>query len=292
MRSGFVAIVGRPNVGKSTLLNAIVGQKVAITTPVPQTTRHAIRAVLHQPELQIVFVDTPGMHKPKTLLGSRLNEVARQTLSGVDVIVFLVDGQAGIGRGDEFIANLVRDVGTPVIAAVSKVDTIARAKQLPLLAKLESLGTWEEIVPISSVSGENVDRLVELVAKRLDEGPPYFPEGQVSDQTTEQLVAEIIREKAITLMREEVPHSIAVVVEEIVPGESEGVQVVRATLYVERDSQKGIVIGRGGSVLREIGTAARTELQLILGSQVFLDLRVKLSKEWQRDPKKLGRLGY
>ena len=300
MRSGFCAIVGRPNVGKSTLLNAIVGQKVAITTPVPQTTRHAIRAVLHRDasepdagdDLQIVFVDTPGMHKPKTLLGTRLNEVARGTLSNVDVIVFLVDGQAGVGRGDQFIANLLREVQTPVIACVSKVDAFAKPKQLPTLASLDQLGEWDEIVPISSVSGENVDILIDLIAQRMPEGPPYFPQGQVSDQSTEQLVSEIIREKAITLMREEVPHSIAVVVDEILPGEKEGVKVVSATLFVERDSQKGIVIGRGGTVLKEIGSAAREELQPVLGAQVFLDLRVKLSKEWQRDPKKLERLGY
>ena len=299
MRSGFCAIVGRPNVGKSTLLNAIVGQKVAITTPVPQTTRHAIRAVLHrdaaaegEEDLQIVFVDTPGMHKPKTLLGTRLNEVARGSLSNVDVIVFLVDGQAGVGRGDQFIANLLKEVHTPVIACVSKVDAFAKSKQLPTLAALNQLGEWAEIVPVSSVSGENVDVLIDLIATRMPEGPPYFPQGQVSDQPTEQLVSEIIREKAITLMREEVPHSIAVVVEEITAGEKEGVKVVSATLFVERDSQKGIVIGRGGAVLKEIGSEAREELQPVLGAQVFLDLRVKLSKEWQRDPKKLERLGY
>ena len=292
MRSGLCALVGRPNVGKSTLLNAIVGEKVAITAAVPQTTRHAIRGILHREDLQIVFVDTPGMHKPKTLLGSRLNEVSRDTLSGVDVIVFLVDGKAGVGRGDRFIAELLADVQTPTFAVVNKVDAYAKAKVLPQLQQVAALGEWDEIVPISAVAGDNVDTLVDLIAARMPEGPPYFPEGQVSDQTQEQLFGELIREKAIRLMHEEVPHSIAVAIEEIAPGESEGVVAVTATLFVERDSQKGIVIGKGGSVLRDIGSQAREEMQAILGTRVFLDLRVKLFKEWQRDPRKLQRLGY
>jgi GTPase len=292
MHSGFCAIVGRPNVGKSTLINAIVGQKVAITTPVPQTTRHAIRAILHRDDLQIVFLDTPGLHKPKTLLGNRLNEVARGSFADVDCVVFLVDGADQIGRGDEFIAGLLADVATTKIAVVNKIDKLRKEQQLPQLARVGELGEWDEIVPVSAATGAGVETLVGLIAERMPEGPPYFPEGQVSDQPTEQLVAEIIREKAITLMREEVPHSIAVVVEEIAPGESEGVQAVHAILYVERDSQKGIVIGKKGAVLRDIGARARAELELILGTRVYLDLRVKLMKEWQRDPKKLQRLGY
>jgi GTP-binding protein Era len=293
MRSGFCSIVGRPNVGKSTLLNALVGRKIAITTPVPQTTRHLLRAVLHRPDAQVVFVDTPGMHKPKTLLGARLNEAARSTLSGVDVIVLVVDGQAGIGRGDEFVAALLTAVPTPVIAVLNKVDLMGRAgAQLPQLARLAELGRWDDIVPTSAATGEQVSLLADLIVARLPEGPAYFPHDQVTDQTPEQLAAEIIRERVITLMREEVPHSIAVTVEEIAPGASEGVLTVAATVYVERESQKGIVIGRGGAVLREIGSRARRELELLLGSRVYLDLRVKLSKEWQRDPRKLERLGY
>lgn len=294
MRSGFVSIVGRPNVGKSTLLNAIVGQKVAITTTVPQTTRHAIRAVLHREDdgVQVVFVDTPGLHKPKTLLGSRLNEVAREALSGVDLVVFLVDGDRGVGRGDAYIAELLGKADTPVIAAVNKVDRIRRERQLPQIAALDELGDWEEIVPLSAATGAGVATLVDLIVARMPEGPAYFPAGQVTDQPRERLVAEIIREKALTVMREEVPHSIAVVVDEIVPGEREGVTVVYATLYVERDSQKAIVIGKGGEMLKGIGTRAREELALVLGTRVHLDLRVKLAKEWQRDPKALARLGY
>lgn len=300
MRSGFAAIVGRPNVGKSTLLNAIVGTKIAITTPVPQTTRHAIRGVLHRrgsgepapDDIQVVFVDTPGLHKPKTVLGTRLNDVARGALSGVDCIAFLVDGSQQIGRGDAFIAGLLADVPSSVIAVVNKIDRISRERQLPQLQALSQLGDFDEIVPVSAATGDGVDTLVDLICARMPEGPAYFPDGQVTDQPIERLVAEIIREKAITLMREEVPHSIAVVVEEMGPGESEGVTAVQAFLYVERETQKGIVIGHGGTVLRQIGARAREELELVLGTRVWLDLRVKLAKEWQRDPRLLERLGY
>jgi GTP-binding protein Era len=298
MRSGFVALVGRPNVGKSTLLNALVGEKVAITTPVPQTTRHAVRGVLHRQGdgeddgVQVVFVDTPGLHKPKTLLGSRLNDVARGSLSNVDLIIFLVDGSQQIGRGDRFIAGLLADVETPVFAVLNKIDAFGKKRQLPQLQHLASIGDFAEIIPLSAVTGDGVDLLERLVVQRMPEGPPYFPAGQVSDQTPEQLVAELVREKAITMMREEVPHSIAVLVEEMGPGESEDVTAIAATVYVERDSQKGIVIGKGGTVLRDIGAQARKELEVVLGNRVFLELRVKLMKEWQRDAKKLERLGY
>ena len=292
MRSGFCAIVGRPNVGKSTLLNALVGQKVAITTPVPQTTRHAVRGVLHRADAQVVFVDTPGLHKPKTLLGTRLNDVARGTLSGVDVVLFVVDGASGLGRGDEFVATLLGQVDTPRIAVLNKVDAFGRKQQLPMLARLAQLADFEEVAPISAATGEQVELVADLIVARMPEGPAYFPEGQVSDQTLEQLAAEVIREKAITLMREEVPHSIAVVVEELGPGTSPGVTAISATLYVERETQKGIVIGKGGAVLRDVGAQARAELEVVLGTRVFLDVRVKLSKEWQRDPRKLERLGY
>lgn len=292
MRSGFCSIVGRPNVGKSTLLNALVGQKVAITTAVPQTTRHATRGVLHRDDAQVVFVDTPGLHKPKTLLGSRLNEVARAALSGVEVVVLVVDGATRIGRGDAFIAGLLAEVDRPRIAVLNKIDRLGRDAQLPQLARLAELGDWDEVVPVSAATGANVVTLADLIVARLPEGPAFFSRDQVSDQPQEQRVAEVIREKAITLMREEVPHSIAVVVDELTPGESEGTLVVAATIYVERESQKGIVIGKGGAVLRSIGTRAREELELVLGAVLYLDLRVKLMKEWQRDPKKLQRLGY
>ncbi|MGI8575158.1 MAG: GTPase Era [Egibacteraceae bacterium] len=292
MRSGFCSIVGRPNVGKSTLLNALVGQKIAITTPVPQTTRHALRGVLHGDGVQVVFVDTPGLHKPKTLLGNRLNDVARGALAHVDLVVFVVDGAAGLGRGDAFVAGLLRDAHAPVIAVLNKVDGFSRARQLPRLEQLAGLGEWDEIVPVSATQGEGVGTLSALIQARMPDGPPYFPPEQVSDQPIEVVLAELIREQAIVRMREEVPHSVAVVVNEISPGASEGVQVVDATVYVERDSQKGIVIGRGGGVLKEIGAQARPGLETLLGTRVYLELRVKLMKEWQRDPKALQRLGY
>ena len=291
-RSGFCAIVGRPNVGKSTLLNALVGTKVAITTPVPQTTRHAIRGILHRDDAQVVFVDTPGLHKPKTLLGTRLNDTARQALSAVDAVLFLVDGAAGVGRGDAFVAELLADVGAPVVAVLNKVDRLPRAQQLPRLQALAELGSWEEVVPASAARGEQVDLIADLLVARMPEGPAWFPEDEVTDQPLEQLLGEVIREKALVLMREEVPHSIAVVIQEVVPGDAGDVQVVHATLYVERDSQKGIVIGKGGAVLKQIGTKARPELALLLGSRVHLDLRVKLAKEWQRDTRALDRFGY
>ena len=293
MRSGFVAVVGRPNVGKSTLVNAIVGEKIAITTPVPQTTRHAVRGVLHGDDVQVVFLDTPGLHKPRTTLGNRLNEVARASLRDVDLVLFLVDGTAGIGSGDRFIAELLRDVSPPVFAVLNKIDaTGGPQRDLPQLQRLDALGDFAEIVPVSATTGRGLDELVSLITARMPEGPPYFPSGQVSDQEPEQLVAEIIREKVIVQMREEVPHSIAVLVEEMGPGESEGVTAIAATIFTERESQKGIVIGKGGHGLAEVGTRAREELELILGTRVYLDLRVKLLKEWQRDPKHLERLGY
>ena len=292
MRSGFCAIVGRPNVGKSTLLNAVVGRKIAITTSVPQTTRSAVRGVRHGPDHQIVFVDTPGLHKPRTLLGSRLNALARQTLTDVDVVVLVVDGKAGIGSGDRFVARLLADIPTPAIAVLNKVDALRPAAQLPALAALAELADFDEVVPISALEGDQVDVLVDLIVARLPEGPAYYPPQQVTDAGVEQQVAERIREAAITRMREEVPHSIAVVVDEIAPGEAEDLQVVSATLYVERDSQKGIVIGRRGSVLRDIGAQARPEVESVLDTRVYLDLRVGLLREWQRDPKALQRLGW
>ena len=305
MRSGFTSIVGRPNVGKSTLVNALVGQKVAITTPVPGTTRHAIRGVAHRSaeatggdddaqgdDVQVVFVDTPGLHKPQTVLGSRLNEVARDHLGGVDLIVFMVDAAAKIGAGDRFVAGLLADVATPVIAVANKIDRIGKGAQLQALAALDELGEFDEIVPVAAATGDGLEVLERLIVDRMPEGPAYFPPDMVSDQPLERVVAEIIREKAIVRMREELPHSVAVLVSEMGPGRSEDVTAVEAVIYVERDSQKGIVIGDGGTVLREIGAAARRELELVLGGRVWLDLRVKLMKEWQRDPKALERLGY
>ncbi|WP_108664899.1 GTPase Era [Euzebya rosea] len=290
--SGVCAIVGRPNVGKSTLLNAIIGEKVAITTRIPQTTRHAIRGILTREDVQIVFVDTPGVHKPKTLLGSRLNDIAQASLSGVDVAVLVVDGAKGIGTGDAFMADLVSGLGVPIIGVLNKVDRIGKDAQLPAIAALAELADFDEIVPVSARRGEQVEVLTDLIAARMPEGPALYPAEMVTDSEEAQRVAEIVREKAMVVMREEVPHSIAVTVEEMGPGRSENVTAIFASIYVERDSQKGMVIGRQGAVLAQIGTDARPELEALLGTKVYLDLRVKISKEWQRDPKKLDKLGY
>ena len=291
-RSGFCALVGRPNVGKSTLLNALVGTPVAITTPVPQTTRHAVRGVLHGDGLQVVFVDTPGLHKARTLLGDRLNDVARDALGDVDVVLFVVDGAGGVGTGDRFVARLLEPYAERTIAVVNKVDRIGRARQLPAIAAVAELGAWSEVVPVSARDGEGVDVVRDLIVARLPEGPPYFPPEQVTDQSIVQRVAELVREQAIIRMREEVPHSVAVLVEELLPGSREDLTVVHATVFVERDSQKGIVIGHHGAVLRDIGSTARPRIEALLGTDVYLDLRVKLLKDWQGNPRALDRLGY
>jgi GTP-binding protein Era len=291
-RSGFCSIVGRPNVGKSTLLNALVGTPVAIATPVPQTTRHAVRGVLHDDGLQVVFVDTPGLHKARTLLGSRLNDVAREAVGDVDVLLFVVDGAGGVGTGDRFVAGLLEPYADRTIAVVNKVDRMSRAEQLPAIAALADLGQWAEIVPVSARSGDGVSVVRDLIIERLPEGPPYFPPEQVTDQTPEHRVAELVREQAIIRMREEVPHSVAVLVDEMLPGSREDLTVIHATVYVERASQKGIVIGHHGAVLRDIGAGARPQIERLLGTDVYLDLRVKLLKEWQGNPRALDRLGY
>jgi GTP-binding protein Era len=291
-RSGFCAIVGRPNVGKSTLLNALVGTPVAIATPVPQTTRHAVRGVLHDDGVQVVFVDTPGLHKARTLLGSRLNDVARDAFSDVDVLLFVVDGAGGIGTGDRFVAGLLAPYAERTITVLNKVDRMTPAEQLPAIAALADLGDWAEIVPVSARSGEAVALVRDLIVARLPEGPPYFPPEQVTDQTPEHRVAELIREQAIIRMREEVPHSVAVLVDELLPGSRDDLTVIHATVYVERESQKGIVIGHHGAVLRDIGASARPGIERLLGTDVYLDLRVKLLKDWQGNPRALDRLGY
>jgi GTPase len=291
-RSGFCAIVGRPNVGKSTLLNALVGVPVAITTPVPQTTRHAVRGVLHDHGLQVVFVDTPGLHKARTLLGTRLNDVARDASSDVDVSLLVVDGAGGIGRGDRFVAGLLTDHADRTIVAINKIDRMPKAAQLPAIAAMAELGDWAEIVPVSARTGEGVPVVRDLIVERMPVGPPYFPPEQITDQTVEQRVAELVREQAIIRMREELPHSVAVVVEEMLPSDGGDVTVIHATIYVERESQKGIVIGHHGGVLRDIGTHARPQIERVLDTRVYLDLRVKLLKDWQGNPRALDRLGY
>ena len=290
-RSGFVAIVGRPNVGKSTLVNALVGRKVAIVSDKPQTTRRDIRAVLTAPEYQIVFTDTPGFHKPRTLLGTRLNELVGEATKSVDAVVVVVDAAAGVGTGDAFVfERQVKPTGAPAFCAVNKIDATRKHGEVPQLAAAAALGDFAEIVPVSAKTGSGVRHLLELLVDRLPEGPAYYPAGEVTDQPLEVRLAEIVREKALAVTRQEVPHSIAVVVDELEP--EDGLLKVHASLIVERESQKGIVIGKGGETLKTIGTRAREDMELLVGSKVFLDLRVKVLKEWQRDPKALQRLGF
>ncbi|MEX2203425.1 MAG: GTPase Era [Actinomycetota bacterium] len=290
-RSGFVAVVGRPNVGKSTLVNSLVGRKVAIVSDKPQTTRHDARAVLTTDGYQIVFTDTPGFHKPRTLLGTRLNDLVGQATQGVDAIVMVVDAKDGIGRGDAFVyERRVRPVGVPAFCAVNKLDLLRHREEVPQLQAAADLGDFEEIVPVSAKTARGVGMLRDLLLEHLPEGPAYYPDGEFTDQPLDIRLAEIVREKALAVTRQEVPHSIAVMVEELEEGE--GLTKVHASLIVERDSQKGIVIGKGGETLKTIGTRAREEMELVLGRKVFLDLRVKVLKEWQRDPKALQRLGF
>jgi GTPase len=291
-RSGVATVVGRPNVGKSTLVNALVGQKVAIVSDKPQTTRTGIRAILTRDDAQVVFTDTPGFHKPRTPLGSRLNDAVSVAVSGVDVVLHVVDARAGVGRGDAFVyERQVASVGaTARFCVVNKIDGLDHHQLVPQLAAAGELGSYDEIIPVSARAGTGVDELRDLVIERIPEGPPLFPDGSVTDQPLEVRLAELVREQALGVTRQEVPHSIAVVVEEI--EREEGLTRLHATLIVERDSQKGIVIGKGGDTLKSIGTRARQEMELLLGTRVYLDLRVKVLKEWQRDPKALDRLGF
>jgi GTP-binding protein Era len=296
LKSGVVGVVGRPNVGKSTLVNALVGQKVAIVSDVPQTTRTRIRGILNLPDAQVVFADTPGFHKPRTRLGDRLNRVVGESIADVDVLLMVVDGAAGVGRGDGFVyRRQVASLRMPKILVLNKIDRMPHEKIVKQLAAAQALGDFDEILPVSAKAGTGMDELRELILARLPEGPALFPGGEVTDQTLEHRIGEIIREKAIHETREEIPHSIAVVIESIEPPEpdaEDGVTKISALVLVERASQKGMVIGKGGAMLKTVGTRAREELEALLGTRVYLELRVKVQREWQRDDAALTRLGY
>jgi GTP-binding protein Era len=290
-RSGFVTLVGRPNVGKSTLINRLVGQKVSIVSDRPQTTRNQIRGVLGLPGAQAVFIDTPGIHKPRTELGRRLNQRSLETLGAVDVVCFLVEANAPIGAGDRFIAETMTRLSTPVMLVLNKVDAATPAQIASHLAEAAAtLGDFDAYVPLSASTGEGTEILVAEILPRLPPGPRYYPDDVVSDQPDVFLAAEIVREKLLARAREELPHSLAVTVEEI--EERHDLLAIRAVIRVERDSQKAIVIGKGGSVLKEAGTEARTELEALLGARVHLETHVKVDKDWQRRPDRLDRLGY
>ena len=292
MRSGFVAIVGRPNTGKSTLINALVGQKVAITSHHPNTTRTAIRGILNDPEFQAVLVDTPGFHKPRTLLGKRLNEVVSENLESVDLILMTLPANEDSGAGDEQIIDQIRNSSAKKIAVVTKIDTVSK-EQMPLrLLKVGELANWDEVVPVSSIKELQIDVLKGLIKKYLPEGPKYYPEDRTTDQSNEQLICELIREAAIQQLREELPHSVAVTIDEFKEREGVALFDIHATIHVERDSQRGILLGHKGESLKSIGIRSRAEIEKLLGSKCFLGLHVKVSKDWQRDPKSLERLGY
>ena len=295
--SGFVCFVGRPNTGKSTLMNALVGAKVAITSNRPQTTRHAIRGIVHRDDFQIVLVDTPGLHRPRTLLGKRLNDLVRDTYSEVDVIGLCIPVDEPIGTGDRWIVQQIGAVAprTALVVVVTKIDKVPKAKVVEQLAAVGELvgDAAADIVPVSAVTGDQIDVLIEVLAGKLPPGPAFYPEGELTDEPEEVLMAELIREAALEGVRDELPHSLAVVIDEVSPRpDRDDLIDVHAILYVERDSQKGIVIGKGGARLRNVGTAARTQIEKLLGTKIYLDLRVKIAKNWQRDPKQLGRLGF
>ncbi|MFT4052197.1 MAG: GTPase Era [Microbacterium sp.] len=298
-RSGFVTFVGRPNVGKSTLTNALVGQKVAITSDKPQTTRRAIRGILNRPGGQLVIVDTPGIHKPRTLLGQRLNDLVEQVLGDVDVICFLVPATEKVGPGDRRIAaSLDGYPRAKKVAVVTKTDLASRDQITERLMEADSLrDDWAVVVPLSAVAGEQLDVLADEVLSLMPEGPALYEEGVVTDESLEDRVAEIIREAALEGVRDELPHSIAITIDDLAErvddeGESAGLTDIYASVVVERDSQKAIIIGHKGSRLRDVGTRARAQLEPLVGTRVFLKLHVRVAKEWQRDPKQLGRLGF
>jgi len=294
--SGFVCLVGRPNTGKSTLTNSLVGAKVAITSKRPQTTRHTIRGIVHRENFQIILVDTPGLHRPRTLLGKRLNDLVRNTYAEVDVIGLCIPADEAVGPGDRWIVDQIRSAAktTKLIAIVTKIDKVSKDQvAAQLVAVSELLGDSAEIVPVSAATGTQVDVLTDVLAAALPVGPAYYPDGELTDEPEETLMAELIREAALEGVHDELPHSLAVAIEEVSPREGRDDLIdVHAVLYVERDSQKGIVIGKGGARLRDVGSAARAGIEKLLGSKIYLDLRVKVAKNWQSDPKQLGRLGF
>lgn len=298
-RSGFVAIVGRPNVGKSTLINALVGSKIAITSHHPNTTRLAIRGIVHRPDYQAVLVDTPGVHKPKTLLGHRLNQVVDQSMDSVDIVLMCIPADETSGAGDVFIAQeIAKHSKAKKFAVITKTDLISKEKLAARLLGIMELAkgfTWDEIIPVSAAIHDQVDLLNELIGKNLPQGPAYYPEGTNSDQAIEALICELIREAALQDVRQELPHSIVVTIDEFGEREEKGSRPfydIHATVHVERDSQRAILLGHQGSKLKEIGIRARADIERTLNAKIFLGLHIKVSKEWQKDPKLLERLGF
>lgn len=302
-RSGFACLVGRPNAGKSTLTNALVGRKVAITSDRPQTTRRVLRGIVNLPDGQLIMVDTPGLHRPRTLLGERLNDQVRETWSSVDVVGLCIPADQAVGPGDRFIATELSHLRRkPIVAIVTKTDAVSRAVLAERLHEVSQLAEevgfeWSEVIPVSARTGDQVTLLAQQLISQMPEGPVLFPEGDDDEgQTIEVAVAELIREAALDGVQDELPHSIAVVVDEIEARKDRPADRpltdVRAFLFVERETQKAIVIGKAGSRLKTVGTRARKEIELLLGVPVYLDIRVKVAKDWQKDPKQLRRLGF
>jgi GTPase len=291
-KSGFISIIGRPNVGKSTFLNRVIGQKIAIMSDKPQTTRNKIQGVLTLENTQMIFIDTPGIHKPKHKLGDFMMKVAQNTLKEVDLILFMVNAAEGFGRGEEFILEKFQTVNTPIFLVINKIDQIHPDDLLPIIESYKEKYPFKEVVPISALEGNNVDRLLEQIKTYLPEGPQYYPADQVTDHPERFIITELIREKALHLTREEIPHSLAVVLDKIERPEGKDIINVMATVIVERDSQKGIIIGKKGSMLKEIGMRARVDIENLLGSKVFLELWVKVQKDWRNKMSQLRDFGF
>lgn len=291
IKSGFVAIVGRPNVGKSTLMNKLIGKKVAIMSDKPQTTRNKITGVLTRPELQIIFIDTPGIHKPKTKLGEVMVELTARSLKEVDLILYMVDSTAKIGKGDTSINETLANSKLPIIIALNKIDNLKQQEILEKHLDWQATGVSDIIIPISALADINLEKVIEVIGNHLEEGPQYYPDDMITDQPENMVVAEIIREKVLHLTRDEIPHSTAVVLDAMEEREN-NMMYIEAIIYLERESQKGIIIGKGGSMLKNIGQNAREEIEGLLNTKVFLDIRVKVKKDWRKKASHLKNMGY
>lgn len=291
-KSGFIAIVGRPNVGKSTFMNRVIGEKIAIMSDKPQTTRNKIQGVLTEKDVQMIFIDTPGIHKPKHKLGDYMVKVAENTLNEVDAIMFMINAEEGYGRGDQFIIDRLERINQPVFLIVNKIDKVHPDQLLQLIDQYRTKLDFEEIVPISALEGNNVNHLLGVLKNHLPEGPQFYPDDQITDHPERFIVSELIREKVLHLTREEIPHSIAVVIETIKPREDSNAVFIQAVIIVERNSQKGIIIGKQGSMLKEVGQRARKDIETLLGSKVYLELWVKVQKDWRNKQNQLSDFGY
>ena len=290
-KSGFVSIIGRPNVGKSTFVNRVIGHKIAIMSDKAQTTRNKIQGVMTRDDAQIIFIDTPGIHKPKHKLGDYMMRVAKNTLSEIDAIMFMVNVNEDIGRGDEYIMEMLKNVKTPIFLVLNKIDLVHPDTLMPKIEQYQSYMDFTDVIPISALEGLNVDHFIDVLKSFLPEGPKYYPDNQISDHPEQFVVSEIIREKILHLTSEEIPHAIGVNVDRMIKEDEDRVRI-EATIYVERDSQKGIVIGKGGKKLKEVGKRARRDIEMLLGSKVYLELWVKVQRDWRNKVNFIRQIGY